>query len=252
MKAALFFLMMLFVSLEAYITEDEATARRLSKEHQLPITLVATGSDWSDASQRCIREFLLKEQCQNLSKSSVILWLDFPELSTKPFKQVADHYALQETFQLEFFPVFILLDLEGNEVTRLSYPISTVGDFAAYIKEKWYGYCDLKEKWAAVKESKEEALLLTCLEKAEEIGCMTFADEIKNWAISERIGKPILVDHYVELVQRGLEKTDAGIALKQFLGSQEEIAHRIHLVNEIATTSPEESPLEFHTKSAME
>jgi len=199
-----------------FVTEDYQKAQRAAHEYELPMALVFTGSDWSTESEAFLSEWLFhSERPKELRHDLVFAWLDFPELNTKPINLVEQDYNLKKHFQVTNFPMIILLDAKGQEVTRLGYPFQE--DFVSLIKERLFIYEHFEDKWTKAKEANDEKLILACFEDAQLLGNERFLNEIMAFATQNQICPPLLFEHYVNLVNEGKKNQAETRALRQYL-----------------------------------
>lgn len=97
-------------------TMDLDAAKKVAAEKKLPLLLNFTGSDWCGWCKHMDKEVFSKEAWATYAKANLLLvWIDFPKDKTLvPEKFVARNRALSETYGVEGYPSYILLDDDGQ------------------------------------------------------------------------------------------------------------------------------------------
>ncbi len=102
-------------------TMDVQAARKYAREHNLPIFLNFTGSDWCVWCKLMEDKVFSKEEFYEKTKDKVVLvWIDFPrDRDLVPEKYRDRNRKLAEVFGIRGFPTYVILDSSGNELGRL-------------------------------------------------------------------------------------------------------------------------------------
>jgi len=97
-------------------TMDLEAAKAYASEHQLPVLLNFSGSDWCGWCQLMEEQVFSRPEWKNYAVSNLVMVLiDFPQdVSLVPEKYAARNAALQVEFEVEGFPSFIVLDDDGT------------------------------------------------------------------------------------------------------------------------------------------
>lgn len=199
-----------------FITEDYQKAERVSRENDLPLAVVFTGSDWSTESEAFLSEWLFhKDRSKALRHDLVFAWLDFPELNTKEIHLVEQDYHLKEQFQVTRFPTVVLLDPSGQEITRFGYQAKE--DFVSLVKERLFLYEHLGEKWAHARATQNEQAILSCYEDAQTLGGAALMEEVISFAAEAQVCPELLFERYAILVNEGNRNHPEARQLRQIL-----------------------------------
>ena len=214
----------------AHITKDYSKGKDLSEGHNLPMALIFTGSDWSESSQALITE-VLKE---NISSEMVIVQVDFPELNTQNKAILSQNHNLKEKFQVEYFPMVVLLDKNENEITRLGYPIHGTQDFGHYLKEVGRRYFLLQKRFEEAKQKKNKGELKICYDEAREMGASGLAATIMEFGYQD--SPELMLEKYITLI--GM---DEGKQLRKTLQTvrNKEIQRRLALLDFQESNAPD-------------
>lgn len=120
-------------------TMDFEAAKKWAAEHDLPILLNFSGSDWCDWCGLMHQEVFSNPAWASFAESNLVMVLvDFPEDETLiPEKYVARNEELRQRFDVEGFPTFLLLDDDGETELgrRGAGEEETPETFAAAIRE---------------------------------------------------------------------------------------------------------------------
>ncbi len=102
-------------------TMDIQAARKYAKEHNLPIFLNFTGSDWCVWCKLMEKKVFSKQEFYDKTKDKIVLvWIDFPrDKSLVPEKYRERNKKLANAFGIRGFPTYVILDSNGNELGRL-------------------------------------------------------------------------------------------------------------------------------------
>lgn len=232
MKRYIFLILLLFSTAfaGAHVTKDYSKGKDLSEGHHLPIALVFTGSDWSESSQALMTE-VIKE---NISSEMVIVQVDFPDLNTQAEEILSQNHDLKEKFQVESFPMVILLDEKQNEITRLGYPIQGTQDFGQYLKEVGRRYFLLQKRFEEAKQKKSKGELKICFDEAKEMGAAALATTIMDFGYQD--SPELMLEKYITLIG-----TDEGMNLRKTLQTvkNKEIQRRLALLDFQESNSPD-------------
>ena len=97
-------------------TMDLEAAKKVAAEKKMPLLLNFTGSDWCGWCKHMDAQVFSKDAWAAYTKSNLLLvWIDFPNDKTLvPAKFVARNKALSESFGVDGYPTYILLDNDGK------------------------------------------------------------------------------------------------------------------------------------------
>ncbi len=102
-------------------TMDIQAARKYAEEHNLPIFLNFTGSDWCVWCKLMEDRVFSKKEFYDKTKDKVVLvWIDFPRnKDLVPEKYRDRNRKLADLYGIRGFPTYVILDSNGNELGRL-------------------------------------------------------------------------------------------------------------------------------------
>lgn len=97
-------------------TQDYDAAVKLAAEKKLPLLLNFTGSDWCGWCKLMDKQVFAQPEWQEYAAKSVVLvTLDFPnDKSIVPADYVARNEKLSETFGVQGYPTYVVLDSDGK------------------------------------------------------------------------------------------------------------------------------------------
>ena len=198
-----FFLFLIPENLRASdcMVSNYAKGKQLAQMYQLPLVLLFTGSDWSEASHSLIRD------CHHLTRDCVIVILDFPELSRQPLWMLEQNHRLKKHFDIRQFPTLILLDPYGREVSRFGYPMQSSKHLLTLVKEHWRRYLLLTQLYHRLEKQFEEKKLVLCYQEAIELGCHYLKDHIMTLARDQKRCPLVLLEYYAYLLHMGKKQT---------------------------------------------
>ena len=132
-----FLLILIFFSLSrstAQIYEQKDIAFKLAKAENKPVFLVFSGSDWCLPCIKFEKEVLNNLEFQEFAKNElIILKADFPQRKEQDKDLVKQNESLAERYNSQgYFPHLVLLDENGNVITRFNYINQTA---SVFIKE---------------------------------------------------------------------------------------------------------------------
>ena len=97
-------------------TQDYDAAVKLAAEKKLPMLLNFTGSDWCGWCKLMDKQVFAQPEWQDYAAKSVVLvTLDFPnDKSIVPAEFVTRNEKLSETFGVQGYPTYVVLDSDGK------------------------------------------------------------------------------------------------------------------------------------------
>ena len=97
-------------------TMDLDAAKKVAAEKKLPLLLNFTGSDWCGWCKHMDKEVFSKPEWSAYAKDNLMLvWVDFPQDKTLvPEKFAARNKSLSESYGVEGYPTYVLLDDDGQ------------------------------------------------------------------------------------------------------------------------------------------
>jgi len=155
------------------ITHDYEKGRDLAAGHNFPLTLIFTGSDWSESSKELIQEIL-----DSPFTEAIFVQVDFPELNTQSASILSQNAELKEKYCIESFPTVVLLNSNEEEIARMGFPISGVDDFGDHLKQAFRRYSLLERRFEEAKKSKSIGELKVCYLEARSMGAQILAEEV--------------------------------------------------------------------------
>lgn len=104
---------------ESLWKENYEEAKAAAKEAGKPVLLEFTGSDWCPPCQMMNREVLSTEAFTDFAGDTLVLIkLDFPRQKEQEEWLSEQNQKLAESYSVQGFPTFILLNVEGEEAAR--------------------------------------------------------------------------------------------------------------------------------------
>ena len=159
------------------ITTDYASAEKLSKVFDKPMILLFTGSDWSVDSQKFLRDILVAPTFYDVLKRDFIFaQIDFPEIETHASKLVEKNCDLKKKFDVETFPMLILLDQNQHEISRTGIFSEDPEQFAAHLKSLLNRYQNILHTLENPQLSIDQ--LKFCYSDAKELGASDLIERV--------------------------------------------------------------------------
>ncbi|MGC9362634.1 MAG: thioredoxin family protein [Candidatus Syntrophosphaera sp.] len=114
---------------------DYSRALELAERHGRPILVNFTGSDWCVWCFRLRDEVFTQKAFLDYAKSDLILLkLDFPQKTQLPPEQQMANQNLANRYGIRGFPTILLLDGEGNEISRTGYQPGGAENYVHHLK----------------------------------------------------------------------------------------------------------------------
>lgn len=105
---------------EANWMTDYSAALAKAKAENKPVVLNFTGSDWCPPCKFMHAEVLTqKEFVEYADQNVVLLYVDFPRRKRLDEEQQVHNFRLADKYRIQGYPTFVLLDPNGQEVSRL-------------------------------------------------------------------------------------------------------------------------------------
>ena len=99
---------------------DFAAASTQAQTTNKPLLLNFTGSDWCPWCIKMDQEVLDTPQFKDFAAQNLVLvYVDFPQHKELPAALAAQNNALQQKYQIEGFPSFVILDSKGNKLAQM-------------------------------------------------------------------------------------------------------------------------------------
>ena len=115
---------------------DYEQALSVAKEHDLPVLINFSGSDWCGWCIKLMDEVFDKEEFVAYAEENLVLLnLDFPRKSAQSKEVQAANQALAERFGIEGFPTIILLDSKGGKIGQTGYQPGGPKVYIDHLKE---------------------------------------------------------------------------------------------------------------------
>ncbi len=144
---------------EVPLLQDYSKAQEMALTYNRPLILLFTGSDWSISSQKILRDVLTdSEFIEAVRTQFIFVQIDFPEKNYKTTSTLVQNEVLREKYGIKEFPIFVMLDTEEREITRITYLEKNPKEYASYLKDLFFTYTDIKkemEKDLSVEEMEE-------------------------------------------------------------------------------------------------
>lgn len=156
------------------LTKDYQKGKEVAEGHALPMALIFTGSDWSEASEELIEELMHAQPPKEL----VCIQVDFPELNFQEVSQLKENHLLREKYSVEQFPLVLVTEPGGEEITRMGYPIEGVENFFHHLESVSRRCQLLKIRFEKAQQDKNRGELKLCFEEARTLGFETLQKEI--------------------------------------------------------------------------
>jgi protein disulfide-isomerase len=205
-----------FVFAEMKITEDYSKAKEIAQDHNLPILILFTGSDWSMPSQEVIGEINTSEFASSIENQFILVQADYPELNNQKVEFLKQNSELKEKYQIETFPTVVMTDVEGREITRLGAMKLEPKQFAEHLRDLYLKYTLLHRGMKNLDFIKNSVQAIEELYKsARELKCPHYVEKLMNVGIEVNEGVFFLLEKYNALVRSGLSKTGEAISVKE-------------------------------------
>lgn len=156
------------------LTKDYQKGKEVAEGHALPMALIFTGSDWSEASEALIEELMHAQPPKEL----VCIQVDFPELNFQEVSQLKENHLLREKYSVEQFPLVVVTEPGGEEITRMGYPIEGVENFFHHLESVSRRCQLLKIRFQKEQQDRNRGELKLCFEEARTLGFKTLQKEI--------------------------------------------------------------------------
>ncbi len=103
-------------------TEDVAQAQRIARDHDRPLLLDFTGSDWCGWCKKLDAEIFSTEQFKDYAKANLVLVaVDFPKAKPQSNAVKARNMQLAQKYRVEGFPTLVVVSADGKELGRTGY-----------------------------------------------------------------------------------------------------------------------------------
>ena len=117
------------------ITQDYAKAEQIAKVFKKPMILLFTGSDWDVESQQLTKNILYAPTFYDvLKKDFVFSQVDFPEIDRHSKELIEQNSQLKNKFSVDTFPMLILVDVDGYEISRTGLFSTDPEQFASHLR----------------------------------------------------------------------------------------------------------------------
>ena len=114
---------------------DFNKAKAEAVKRDLPILVDFTGSDWCPWCIKLHEEVFSTKVFKDYAKDNfVLLVIDFPRTKPMPQQIREQNSMLARVYGVRGFPTVLILDKNGNEVTRTGYKAVGAETFVAYLK----------------------------------------------------------------------------------------------------------------------
>ena len=115
---------------------DYEQALSVAKEHDLPVLINFSGSDWCGWCIKLMDEVFDKEEFKAYAKENLVLLnLDFPKQSKQSKEVQAANQALAERYGVKGFPTVILLNSKGEVIGRTGYRDGGPKPYVEHLKQ---------------------------------------------------------------------------------------------------------------------
>jgi thioredoxin-related protein len=209
----------LLVSALIPITEDYSKAQEIAQDHNRPLLILFTGSDWCQTSQEMISEFKADPFEKTMENQFILVQADYPELNHQQPKYLKQNKELKEKYGVESFPTLVMTDIEGKEITRLGSMALDPKQFAEHLRDLYLKYTLLHrgiENLAFVKNSIEAIEEL--YKSARELRCPHYIEKLMNAGLEVDEGVFFPLEKYAALVQSGDSHTpEAGLVKEKII-----------------------------------
>jgi len=117
------------------IIEDFEKACEIAQAYQKPLVLLFLGSDPCCTSREFVCNVLEnKEFIRNCCQDFLFVRVNFPELQHPSSHLWEENHKLKKKFQVASLPTMILLDSQGEEVTKFAYFPCSGKDYARHLR----------------------------------------------------------------------------------------------------------------------
>lgn len=120
---------------EGWITDFEA-AKKEAAEKKRPILVDFSGSDWCGWCIKLDSEVFSKKEFKDYASQNLVLFLaDFPRNNKQTDAVKKQNDELAKKYKVEGFPTVLLLDSEGQVLTKTGYRAGGAEKYVEHLKE---------------------------------------------------------------------------------------------------------------------
>ncbi len=195
------------------VIEEYDKAMELAISYDRPVALLFTGSDWCKLSKKLNDEILYDQGfVDEIGSQFIFVKVDFPEINCKSQELLKQNQDLKTYFKVDSFPLIVLIDKSGIEITRLSYTAESGVEYANRLKEIYLNYYSLKIGYLKTDGSIDDMEKL--YHRASVLQCPYYIEKTLEDGLNINVGVYFPLEKYVRLVNDGKKDSDQAKELK--------------------------------------
>ncbi len=184
------------------ITQDYAKAEQIAKVFKKPMILLFTGSDWDVDSQKLSKNILYAPTFYDvLKKDFIFAQIDFPEIEMHKKELIVQNSELKTKFNVDSFPMLILVDVEGHEISRTGLFSSDPEQFASHLRSLLGRYQGITA--ALVAPHIDIETLKFHYADARELGAQHLMDRVLEKGLQSEVDPYFYLERYSTLLTEG-------------------------------------------------
>ncbi|MCF7851665.1 MAG: thioredoxin family protein [Simkaniaceae bacterium] len=188
----------------------------LMKAYQKPALLCFLSTDECPWSKRLFDEVFNQPAFYELVGNEFIFVIaDFASIKQQSKREIETNYALKEQFQIDSFPTLVMLNSEGEEIKRLSFPSKGRDEFAEKLKwvyEEYLSLVDLKDR-LLTKPVMED--LIKAYQRALSLNTPILIQHFLDAGLKQKKNGFFLVEKYTAYIQEGKRDSEEAIKLRR-------------------------------------
>lgn len=199
------------------ITDDFSKASEIAQAYNRPMVLLFMGSDWCEWSQKMQTEILKRSAFGDLlGNQFIFVKVDFPEINQQSEALLNQNQELREKFHVESFPTLVLLDSQGQEMTRLGYVAEEPESYARHLKQLFFDYRSLERDYKTMDFAKASIQAIEALyQRAAKLQSPHYMEKLLEVGLSADVGVTLPLEKYTQLVQSDQANTLFAETLKK-------------------------------------
>jgi len=198
-----------------YWGENYQKALKNCKEAGKSLLIAFVGSEWCPWSQKLQLDVLIKPDFIKILKNDfVFLWIEFPENLSSTEK--GEKEQLKEKYSIQELPTLVLIDPDGEEMTKIGFMPFEAKEFAVYLIK-------LHEQFKEIKDCIENFNLKNCTfeelkdyyARADSFTNKDYREKILNVGLQIDEGSYFLLEKYAAFIKNGKIKDPEVLSLRK-------------------------------------
>lgn len=206
----------LYAYANVHMTSDFSRAKEIAQAYNLPMILLFTGSDWDRGSQKILHDIISKKEfIEEVDGNFIFVPIDFPEIDRKNVYILDQDQKLKNAYQVESFPLLIMIDSDGREISRFSYMNLAPEEYAKYLKQVSFTYKKLKYEIDNLDPLTHVEVLEKLFERAEKMGTPYYLEKIMQIGLNKDEGVVFPLERYARFVHLGMADCEEAQMLRE-------------------------------------